>query len=182
MRLTSQNNQVNVTINGNTIPFNMKIGEAGEAFFVFETDDDIPEDLITSPLLEATKTTSSTDKDVPTGRFGAKEHGNEIIDEESSTPEETQQEPEFLDLDAAPKEESSPPPPSPPKEKTSQGPMSEPNSSLPSPPPSPTMSGVTPSTLLSRTGTKMNPHSKVDEYLQAGRGTAHAPEVSYKHG
>jgi phosphatidate phosphatase PAH1 len=34
----------------------MKIGEAGEAFFVFETDEeDVPEDLLTSPLLEATK-------------------------------------------------------------------------------------------------------------------------------
>ena len=44
--------QVTVLVNGNPIPFNMKIGEAGEAFFVFETDDDVPEDLITSPLLQ----------------------------------------------------------------------------------------------------------------------------------
>lgn len=32
----------------------MKIGDAGEAFFLFEADQDVPEDLITSPLLEAT--------------------------------------------------------------------------------------------------------------------------------
>lgn len=51
----------------------MKIGEAGEAFFVFETDDDnIPEDLITSPLLEATQPGHSN-LDVATGRFGSKE-------------------------------------------------------------------------------------------------------------
>lgn len=28
----------------------MKVGETGEAFFVFETDADLPEDLQTSPL------------------------------------------------------------------------------------------------------------------------------------
>jgi phosphatidate phosphatase LPIN len=33
----------------------MKIGEAGEAFFVFETDDEVPADLITSPLLQPTR-------------------------------------------------------------------------------------------------------------------------------
>ncbi len=32
----------------------MKIGEAGEAFFVFETDDDVPADLITSPIIQPT--------------------------------------------------------------------------------------------------------------------------------
>ena len=29
----------------------MKLGEGGEAFFVFETSDEIPEDLQTSPLI-----------------------------------------------------------------------------------------------------------------------------------
>lgn len=28
----------------------MKVGETGEAFFVFETDADLPEDMQTSPL------------------------------------------------------------------------------------------------------------------------------------
>lgn len=28
----------------------MKVGETGEAFFVFETDSDVPEDLQTSPI------------------------------------------------------------------------------------------------------------------------------------
>jgi phosphatidate phosphatase LPIN len=44
-----------VLVNGEPIPFNMKVGEAGEAFFVLETDDDVPEEYLTSPLLEAAK-------------------------------------------------------------------------------------------------------------------------------
>ncbi|KIM65800.1 hypothetical protein SCLCIDRAFT_1156570, partial [Scleroderma citrinum Foug A] len=48
--------KVNVSINI-PIPFSIKIGDAGEAFFVFETEEDIPDDLVTSPLLTATSTT-----------------------------------------------------------------------------------------------------------------------------
>ena len=78
-------------VNGKPIPFNMKIGEAGEAFFVFETEGEIPENLITSPILAPYSPPGST-TDLPntaTGRFGAREDG--------TMPE---QEPEFLDLDA----------------------------------------------------------------------------------
>lgn len=39
-----------ITVNDEKIPFYMKVGETGEAFFVFETDADVPEDLQTSPL------------------------------------------------------------------------------------------------------------------------------------
>ena len=53
----------------------MKIGDAGEAFFVFETEGEIPEDLITSPILEPTQPTANDD--VATGRFGAKEEEGE---------------------------------------------------------------------------------------------------------
>lgn len=42
--------QVRITVNDEKIPFYMKVGETGEAFFVFETDADVPEDLQTSPL------------------------------------------------------------------------------------------------------------------------------------
>lgn len=101
--------QVNVSVNGNPIPFNMKIGEAGEAFFVFETEDDIPDHLITSPLLEATQFAVSANTDVPTDRFGAKQAGDEGEDRHIKVPEEAQ-EPDFLDLDAAPKGQPSPPP------------------------------------------------------------------------
>jgi phosphatidate phosphatase LPIN len=31
----------------------MKVGEAGEAFFVFETDYQVPEEFQTSPIMEA---------------------------------------------------------------------------------------------------------------------------------
>lgn len=37
-------------MNDQSIPFYMKVGETGEAFFVFETDADLPEDMQTSPL------------------------------------------------------------------------------------------------------------------------------------
>jgi phosphatidate phosphatase LPIN len=46
---------VKVLVNGQPIPFDMKIGEAGEAFFVLETEEEVPEDLLTSPILGATK-------------------------------------------------------------------------------------------------------------------------------
>jgi phosphatidate phosphatase LPIN len=32
-------------------PFNMKVGDTGEAFFVVETTEDVPEDLLTSPVV-----------------------------------------------------------------------------------------------------------------------------------
>ncbi|KAG8832137.1 hypothetical protein FRC17_001970 [Serendipita sp. 399] len=76
--------KVNVLVNGRPIPFNMKIGEAGEAFFVFETEEEVPADLMTSPILQAT-----------------------------SPAEDTIPEPDFLDLDAisstSPKDAKVPP-------------------------------------------------------------------------
>lgn len=77
------------------MPFNMKVGEAGEAFFVFETDSDVPDDLITSPLLEPTQPVLP---DPPPagdfGRFATRNHGDNFIDDELG------QEPDFLDLNA----------------------------------------------------------------------------------
>jgi phosphatidate phosphatase LPIN len=81
-----------VSVNGKTIPFNMKIGEAGEAFFVFETDAEVPDELITSPILEATRPgAKNTVEEVQAGRFGARE----TPDDEPSS-----QEPDYFDLDA----------------------------------------------------------------------------------
>lgn len=173
--------QVNVYVNGNPIPFNMKIGEAGEAFFIFETEDDVPDDLITSPLLEATRTTDSADTDVSTGRFGSKQDKDQDGEVRVKAPEEAQ-EPDFLDLDAVPKDQASAPSTPPTEDKSSQGPISEPSNSLPSPSPSPTLSGVTPSSLLAHTGTKIDPQRKVDGYLQPRQTEVHAPEVLYRHG
>lgn len=77
------------------MPFNMKVGEAGEAFFVFETDSDVPDDLITSPLLEPTQPVLP---DPPPagdfGRFATRNHGGNFINDGLG------QEPDFLDLNA----------------------------------------------------------------------------------
>ncbi|KAH9817308.1 Lipin/Ned1/Smp2-domain-containing protein [Melampsora americana] len=58
--------KVRILINDQPAPFSMKIGETGEAFFVFETDvEDLPDDLQTSPLvspcLESVESTSKRD-------------------------------------------------------------------------------------------------------------------------
>ena len=83
-------------MNGNAVPFNMKIGEAGEAFFVFETDSDVPDDLITSPLLEPTEPVSTNPVSLGDfGRFGARDH------RDGFTEDGVGQEPDFLDLNAS---------------------------------------------------------------------------------
>lgn len=81
----------------------MKIGEAGEAFFIFETDDDVPSDLITSPLLEPTQSPqpSQPADDV-----------HEMDDTSAGTSHQGRSEPEFLDLDAVPQLPLDEPPPS----------------------------------------------------------------------
>ncbi|KAF6762059.1 nuclear elongation and deformation protein 1 [Ephemerocybe angulata] len=115
--------KVNVSVNGSPIPYNMKIGDAGEAFFVFETEDDVPEDLITSPILQATTPTTEAAGAEVSGedaRFGAVEDGKAGHDvgeksEEARTEEEDRipkkheepseepvEEPEYLDLDGRP--------------------------------------------------------------------------------
>lgn len=157
----------------------MKVGEAGEAFFVFETDDDIPDDLITSPLLEATQTAAETHADVPTGKFGTEQGQDEDVDQDR-LPEEAAQEPEYLDLDAESKDQPNAPSTEPPK--LHQGLFAEAISSLPSPPPSPTLSGITPSSLLAAVGTKLDPLRKVDQFMHSNQGEGRTPEVSYQPG
>ncbi|KAG1805686.1 Lipin/Ned1/Smp2-domain-containing protein [Suillus subaureus] len=87
---------VNVSVNGSPIPFSMKIGDAGEAFFVFETEEDIPEDLVTSPLLSPTPESGELQGDFERGRSGAKPGG----ERKQSDLSLQMQEPEFLDLNA----------------------------------------------------------------------------------
>jgi phosphatidate phosphatase LPIN len=43
--------KVEFAVNGQKQDYAMKLGEGGEAFFVFETSDNIPEDLQTSPIM-----------------------------------------------------------------------------------------------------------------------------------
>lgn len=70
--------QVKVLVNGHSIPFDMKIGDAGEAFFVFETDGDVPDELITSPLLQPTDVGQTEGSELSTGRFGAADGEPEV--------------------------------------------------------------------------------------------------------
>ncbi|KAJ6104903.1 hypothetical protein N7486_003592 [Penicillium sp. IBT 16267x] len=69
--------KVEFKVNGVKQQYAMKLGEAGEAFFVFETTDEIPASLQTSPLVSP----ASSPK-VPTDDFGS-----------------SLQEPEYLDLE-----------------------------------------------------------------------------------
>jgi phosphatidate phosphatase LPIN len=45
------NRQVEFKVNGKKVDYPMKLGEGGEAFFVFQTEGDIPEDMQTSPVV-----------------------------------------------------------------------------------------------------------------------------------
>ncbi|KAG9324351.1 hypothetical protein KVV02_004946 [Mortierella alpina] len=60
--LRPQEKVVEVTINGRVVDFPMKVGDAGEAFFVFETEQDVPEEFATSPL--ARPTTDKVEEDI----------------------------------------------------------------------------------------------------------------------
>lgn len=82
-------------VNGQLVPFSMKIGDAGEAFFVFETEEEIPDNLVTSPILEATKPGETNAHARETGRFGAGPASPTVKVSSGSN-----QEPEFLDLNA----------------------------------------------------------------------------------
>jgi phosphatidate phosphatase LPIN len=70
--------KVEFCVNGERQDYAMKLGEGGEAFFVFETSEDIPEGLQTSPLVSP----ASSPKSIPTERLGSS----------------GLQEPDFLDL------------------------------------------------------------------------------------
>lgn len=50
--------QVVIKVNDSEIAYPMKLGEAGEAFFVFETEHEVPEEFQTSPLMQAADTSS----------------------------------------------------------------------------------------------------------------------------
>ena len=95
--LRPSDKKVNVFVNNARIPFDMKIGEAGEAFFVFETDEDVPEDLITSPVLHPT--TPVSDKiDEEASKATQITAGLEISDIATATQSHAEREPSFLDL------------------------------------------------------------------------------------
>jgi phosphatidate phosphatase PAH1 len=43
--------KVEFRVNGEKVDYAMKLGEGGEAFFVFQTDGDVPEEMQTSPIV-----------------------------------------------------------------------------------------------------------------------------------
>ncbi|KAL1978291.1 hypothetical protein VTN31DRAFT_1150 [Thermomyces dupontii] len=57
--------KVEFTVNGVKQDFPMKLGEGGEAFFVFETTDDVPASLQTSPLVSPTGSPKPSTPDLP---------------------------------------------------------------------------------------------------------------------
>lgn len=77
----------------------MKIGEAGEAFFIFETAGDVPDELITSPLLEAIRSPEIQGQNAQAGQLGVHDGKDQEV---QSMGELEPSEPDFLDLDASP--------------------------------------------------------------------------------
>lgn len=192
--------KVNVSVNGHPIPFNMKIGEAGEAFFVFETDDEVPADLITSPLLQPTR----PDKPSPTPGAPPDDlqglDGSEHIQpgkdgrtyDEMQKREPDTQEPEFLDLDALPsppqqedeafkpvdttlKPDSRPPLSKKPSQVSISQPV-RPAQVLPSPPLTPAHTHS-----VHNTEEMLAQDKRVDEAIQTAKHNFFAPEVEYHH-
>eukprot|EP00126_Sphaerothecum_destruens_P002379 Sdes_comp15821_c0_seq1m4893 len=47
---SSKEKIVSIEVNGEETDLNMKLGEAGEAFFVLESKGNVPKELLTSPL------------------------------------------------------------------------------------------------------------------------------------
>lgn len=58
--LRPSDKKVEFQVNGNKQDYSMKLGEGGEAFFVFETTDNIPQSLQTSPLVSPASSPTSS--------------------------------------------------------------------------------------------------------------------------
>jgi phosphatidate phosphatase LPIN len=159
----------------------MKIGEAGEAFFVFETDDDVPEDLITSPILQPTRPEEGTD--IPTDRFGARQDPDEPENRvhpddatETPAPEQTTvEEPEFLDLNAEPTPQLT----TRPSHRKRPSTLSISSTGPDSPTDSPSQPSATPASMLSMEETQ---DERVDRALKVVQESMAVNEVQYKHG
>ncbi|WVQ95326.1 hypothetical protein IAU59_002422 [Kwoniella sp. CBS 9459] len=94
-------------------PFGMKVGETGEAFFVVETDEQVPADLLTSPVVMPTEAEIPPPTDEDEGEPAEAEPRASLTQEpfggtEKRVPhdEHPLDEVEFLDLNAAPTNKS----------------------------------------------------------------------------
>nr|XP_031859515.1 uncharacterized protein CI109_004977 [Kwoniella shandongensis]KAA5526587.1 hypothetical protein CI109_004977 [Kwoniella shandongensis] len=88
-------------------PFGMKVGETGEAFFVVETDEEVPEDLLTSPVVmpsqpELPPSPPISDEEMAVNNNLGQSLTNEPFGETEQQVEhdEVLDEVDFLDLDA----------------------------------------------------------------------------------
>lgn len=86
--LRPSDKKVEFKVNGARQDYSMKLGEGGEAFFVFETTENIPQDLQTSPLVSPASSPQLEPEGTPLGL----------------------QEPELLELDGEPERPRRPPP------------------------------------------------------------------------
>lgn len=89
-------------------PFHMKVGETGEAFFVVETDEQVPADLLTSPVVMPTETEVPPSTPLSDEHPPEEEHLGSLTQEpfgdtEQQVPHESPLgEVDFLDLNASP--------------------------------------------------------------------------------
>lgn len=91
--LRPSDKKVEFKVNGVKQNYSMKLGEGGEAFFVFETTDNIPQSLQTSPLVSPASSPASSPP----------------LDPEQAA-EAGLQEPEAFELDASESKPRRPPP------------------------------------------------------------------------
>lgn len=89
--LRPSDKKVEFKVNGTVQPYAMKLGDGGEAFFVFETSNDIPEALQTSPLISPASSPQ--------------------IDASDRPPSPGLSEPTYLDITESTKGQSTPPVP-----------------------------------------------------------------------
>lgn len=83
--------KVEFKVNGVQQKYAMKLGEGGEAFFVFETTDEIPASLQTSPLVSpAASPRAQSEPDLPPSLqepdFFDLDKGNDALSEGAKTP------------------------------------------------------------------------------------------------
>ncbi|KAF7725230.1 hypothetical protein EC973_000318 [Apophysomyces ossiformis] len=85
--LRPQEKKVEIRVNGELAPYPMKVGEAGEAFFVFETDHDVPEEFQTSPLMTAEAEQSKDNEEPPYLNIGESSQHTQENEKDTSIPE-----------------------------------------------------------------------------------------------
>ncbi|KAI8994788.1 lipin, N-terminal conserved region-domain-containing protein, partial [Pilobolus umbonatus] len=80
--LMPQEKRVQIRVNDELVPYVMKVGEAGEAFFVFETDHEVPEEFQTSPIMEALP--EKNEEDPPYLDIGESKNQNKVVEQKTA--------------------------------------------------------------------------------------------------